>query len=266
MPASTRPRVTLPPPANLRDLGGLPTVGGGQVGPDRLRRSADLAPVDPTVLHEVCADIDLVVDLRSDAEVAAFGLAELPDHVQRQRVPLQLAPGPHLGGENGQDDHVPVAERRRDLPATPEELGKLYAAGIEASAQRLAETVTLLADQRRATLLHCVAGKDRTGIVAALTLEIIGVERDAIIADYALTAGNMAEVFAQMASAGATVIPGFGAKIDELPPVLFDAPRAAMETCLTLLDDRYGSPAALLGEHGLEAETARRLRQRLVVA
>lgn len=271
MSASTI-RSLRPHPVNLRDLGGTPTRNGGMIPPGRLLRSDDLAAVEPRQVELLLRDVGLVVDLRSDEEIDLFGYAELPARTRRLRtamtfgaMPSGLDPAPDLEG----------------LPQTPEEFGRVYADGVRRSAGLLRDALERIADEPRGTLVHCIAGKDRTGVLIALLLTAIEVPREVIVHDYAATAANMPALLAS--SAG--LIGGHprdpsretngnagrnGAELDlstlasRLPSVLFDAPAAAMQTCLDGLDMSHGSPLGPLRDAGLDASVEAALRSRLV--
>jgi protein tyrosine/serine phosphatase len=107
-----------------------------------------------------------------------------------------------------------------------------------------------------ATLVHCAAGKDRTGMVCALALETVGVSREAIVADYVLTAERISLIMARLRAS-----PTYAPDLDDEPDETH-APRAeTMEAVFDALDARYGGPLAWLERHGFEPSA---LRQRLV--
>jgi protein-tyrosine phosphatase len=108
-------------------------------------------------------------------------------------------------------------------------------------------------------LVHCAAGKDRTGVVVALALSVAGVRRDAIIADYAASAERVGQVMARLGAA-----PVYAAAIDGRP-VLEHVPRAeTMAAFLDQLDSRYGGTLAWLAGHGFGPDDARLLRAQLL--
>lgn len=243
-------------PCNLRDTGGLPTVDGGQTRPGLIYRSDDLAPTDPARAGEIVRDldIDLVLDLRSDLELTELGRATLETTpVRIHHLPMSLT----AASVGGRDD-------LENLPTTPAELGEFYARGIEAAAGTLTHGLELLARAERPSLFHCVAGKDRTGVLAAMLLTALGVERDAIVNDYSRTAPNMPTLLEGHRMGSGVVSPERAERLRSLPPVLLDAPAKAMELCLDLLDRRFGSPLGPLRAAGLIDETVASLRERLV--
>ena len=106
-------------------------------------------------------------------------------------------------------------------------------------------------------VFHCTAGKDRTGVLAALLLAVLGVDEVTILDDYELTdryrtPHRIAEVGPRLAAAGVD--------IDKVRP-LFSAERAVLARTLATISDRYGSvPAFLVDEAGMAPATLERLR------
>ncbi|MFO7779496.1 MAG: tyrosine-protein phosphatase [Nitriliruptoraceae bacterium] len=273
MPAHTvdNARTLRAQPVNLRDLGGTPTRHATTVRPGRLLRSDDLAVVQPREVTAILDDIGLVVDLRSANEEQRFGLALLPERTQRLRTRVEFGIMP-TGAELADD---PTA-----LPRTPEELGRVYADGIRSSAAQLRDALERIADEPRGTLVHCVAGKDRTGVVVALLLTAVDVPRQLIVEDYAATAANMPALLATFDGLLSRPIrgddrtngevpeasdhPDLSSLADRLPRVLLDAPAAAMRTCLDDLEASHGSPLGPLRDAGMDASVEAALRSSLV--
>lgn len=149
---------------NARDLGGLPARGGALVRSGAVVRSDSLhrltpAGVDAAVRHPVSR----VVDLRSwgEVEAQAHPFANTPLYA-----------------------HHPAWGMLRGLGDRPS-LWEIYQAGIEQSAPALAAAATAVAEAPPgAVVVHCNAGKDRTGILVALLLSAVGVPHDVIVADY----------------------------------------------------------------------------------
>ena len=109
-----------------------------------------------------------------------------------------------------------------------------------------------------ASVVHCAAGKDRTGVVVALALAVAGVGHDEIVADYAMTADVIDAVVARLAAS-----PTYAEDM-ERRDVASHTPRAeTMDRVLTLLDERYGGAAGWLDAHGFGAGERARLHARL---
>jgi protein-tyrosine phosphatase len=153
---------------NLRDVGGYPTQAGGSVAWRTLFRSDSLQRLDSQGVAGLAAlDLHTIVDLRADIEVehAPSALAGLPArivHAPVVRDPTVLPPMTDLG-----------AEYRYTL----DECGDSIGAAVR----------ELCAPGALPALVHCAAGKDRTGIVIALVLALLGVPDELIGADYSLS-------------------------------------------------------------------------------
>jgi protein-tyrosine phosphatase len=156
---------------NLRDLGGYPTAGGGTIRWRTLYRSDGLHRLDRDDLA-VLARLNLhtIVDLRSEIEVenAPSAVAGLP---------ARTAQRPLLSG---------------DLMGLPQELGAIYRYMVSERGDAIGAAVKeLCAPGALPALVHCSAGKDRTGIVIALVLAVLGVPDELIAADYSLSAAYL---------------------------------------------------------------------------
>ncbi len=163
---------------NFRDLGGHSTRDGRRVRTDRVFRSDSLHALtgdDVSELRRI--GVTTVYDLRMPAEVEEFGVGPLYDGEAASRYV-----------------HAPLFETtpQRWLastdPYTAERVGGEYFDMLElgvASIRRI--TADLGSEQNLPAVLHCMAGRDRTGTVAAVLLSALGVDDDAIAADYAVT-------------------------------------------------------------------------------
>jgi protein tyrosine/serine phosphatase len=109
-----------------------------------------------------------------------------------------------------------------------------------------------------ASVVHCAAGKDRTGVVCALSLAVAGVPHEEIVADYAMTAEVIDALVAKLASS-----PTYAEDM-ETRDVASHTPRAeTMQRVLELLDERHGGPLGWLESHGFGADEQAALRSRL---
>lgn len=160
---------------NARDLGGLAVAGGGTTASGRILRSDLLVALSDADSRALLADgvgLRSVVDLRTPAETEAF-----PGPWQEAGVEVLLAPLPV----------DPAFEQDRTS-----ELLDIYLSFLEPPATAITAALEALLDTgRHPVLIHCAAGKDRTGVLVALALELLGVERSEIVADYALTHERM---------------------------------------------------------------------------
>ncbi|MFF3572668.1 tyrosine-protein phosphatase [Nocardia jiangxiensis] len=185
---------------NARDLGRLPLAAGGETRCGVLLRS-DAPYVGDSPPTGLTWPPSTVVDLRDSAEAGRL-LVAWPDTVRWVGNPV-------FSG----------ARMDRLIQAN---VVDLYADMVRGSASRLVGALNQF-DNGGSTLVHCAAGKDRTGVVIAIALLLAGVETDAIIADYQRTGNAIAEIFARMQSRGR--LPAGAAVTD---PV-FRTPREAVE-------------------------------------
>jgi protein-tyrosine phosphatase len=205
---------------NLRDVGGYPTLDGRGVSWGRLYRSDSLARLEGDDLEQFQRlGIRTVIDLRYPEEIGRNG-----------RVP-EL---PGLTFYNFSVEHRPYDQTVIDASVVPAPFfAERYAEVALDGVVELGQTLTVIAVVGELPLLfHCHAGKDRTGIVAALVLSLIGVARDDVVADFALSNLARARFLADQVAQGRPVPawPGFAR-----------APADAMRLFLRGLDERYGS-------------------------
>lgn len=150
---------------NARDIGGIPTDSGAVVRPLRLLRTARL---------NGATDADR-------AWLASIGLRTVVD----LRQPFEIAAWPDALGEL-------AAERVNVAPSLDNEgagtFFELYLAWLDHSGEAFADAVHALARPGALpALVHCTAGKDRTGVLVAMVLDLVGVGEKAIVADYMLS-------------------------------------------------------------------------------
>jgi protein tyrosine/serine phosphatase len=160
---------------NFRDLGGYPTSDGRTVAWRRLYRSGELGRMAGEDQDRFTAiGIRTVVDLRRPVEIAKHGRVPVIDGVVYHHLHLLH---PHWEPT----EILTEADRTAYLLAR---YGEMSSEGGEA----IGAALRLVADAATAPLVfHCAAGKDRTGIVAALVLSLLGVNDQTIAADYAIS-------------------------------------------------------------------------------
>jgi len=232
---------------NFRDLGGYPGLAGRQVAWQRFYRSDSLHRLTPTDTETFAAlGIRTVLDLRRPAEVA-----------QQGRVPDQ----PGLRYRNVAPEHPPwLPESYDPAVGVTRYLADRYAELAEQGATAFAAAVAVVADADAAPLvMHCVAGKDRTGVLAALILDLLGVADEDIATDYALTsigAARFTEWLRRNDPSPARQAPP--------PDYYVRTPPEAMLTFLAELRDRYGSVERYLTGAGLAPDKIETLRDHLL--
>ena len=239
-------RIPLPGTSNVRDAGGHPVRTGGRVARGRLYRSEVLGLQGSgaeTVWDEAQAKeyralgVRTVVDLRSEREAGVVPTAW--GHATGAR--LVHAPIPE-GVEGSETDFMRMLRAGAITRFDEEDLGRWYQQVLRRRADVIGEAVRALANpENLPALVHCHAGKDRTGLVVALVLEALGAVRAAVVADYSLTG----ELRPDRAAVHAPQLEGTGIRVEDVR-VFWDAPPRAMESALESLDQTYGGAAGYL--------------------
>ncbi|WP_026424241.1 tyrosine-protein phosphatase [Actinokineospora inagensis] len=229
---------------NFRDLGGYRTADGTTLSWNVYYRSDSLGKLaGPDLERFRDLGVRTVIDLRHQHEIDKRGrVPDLPDLAYH---------------------HLPVERRPWDLAALDEDrpvgrfLADRYREVAEDGRVELRTALEVLADSPGPAVFHCAAGKDRTGLLAALVLLAVGVAEADVVADYALTALVRTRLMAEYRAEGnESTWPGFG-----------HAPAEAMELALVDLVSDYGSPTAYLRDYlGVSDTTVRGLREKLTHA
>ena len=169
--------------ANFRDLGGIQTVDGRTVAPKRLLRCGDLFQISDETVQELrdVYHVKNIVDLRTKTEREMQPDREIPGAEYRI---LDFFPDTEAMGPTGSADQL---GQMQNIEMVHQYMEALYSDFIckETAREGLRELLEVLKDTKEgATIFHCFAGKDRTGIAAAVILTILGVSRELIMKDY----------------------------------------------------------------------------------
>lgn len=227
---------------NFRDLGGIAAANGRVVRAGRLFRSDTLQALTAAdVAWLAAAGLAAVVDLRLAEEVAGEG-----------RGPLAQAPG--LAYVN-----APMAMASLQGIAPERALDTLYLGCLEPASNlpRAFEHVARFAGAP--TIFHCAAGKDRTGLLAAMLLSAVGVGDDAIVADYLLSRAAMPAMLARFAD-----WPRYREHIATMPPQVYAVDAAPLRLFLHELRRRHGDTGGWARDHGIHADVIAQLRRELL--
>lgn len=226
-------RIVLGKMLNLRDLGGYPAAGGQTTQWGRLLRGDNpmgLTDTDTAWLLE--HGFTTVIDLRSPAE--------------RDHLPDELANCP------GFTYHFIPMSGGEKLPNEEEYIGQGYFRTLERK-EMVRSVLETIAAAPGGVLFHCMAGKDRTGCIAALLLTLAGVDRLDILADY-----QVSEVYIR------PVIQWMKQTRSNLPAYVGSSKPEYLEDCLDRLEERYGAVLGYLHAIGLTQPVLNRLKRKLL--
>jgi protein-tyrosine phosphatase len=229
---------------NARDLGGFATADGRETCWGAIVRSDSLAELTPAGREALIGHgVRSIVDLR------------LPDEVAEQPNPFAEPSGHDITYAN-----VSFMDPAAAPPETFTTLADDYKRMLDQFSKEVAAVITAVARAPEGgMLIHCAAGKDRTGLIVALLLGLAGVPADTIAEDYALSAEYLRERNEEWLENG----PGIRAEREERLRVF--APTAkVMLAVLEHLTERYGGVEAYLLEAGVAADDLERIRARLL--
>jgi protein-tyrosine phosphatase len=233
---------------NVRDVGGLHLADGGQVRDGVLIRSDAVKDLEPEGWEALAAaDVSRIVDLR----YLSLPSAEPPDGVGAEIVRVELYPDDPTYWEAARDQF--------DGGGTLEDyLGWQYVNAMATRGPQLAAAITAIgAAEEGAVVIHCQAGKDRTGLVVALVLRLAGVPAEEVAADFALTGSH------GMAALDRWVEEATDPEENARRTRLSGAPSGAILRAMEELEQIYGGAEAYLLANGADPAALARLCDRL---
>ncbi|NLG55590.1 MAG: tyrosine-protein phosphatase [Rhodococcus sp.] len=235
-------RIELAGVHNLRD------VGGYRAGA-RTTRWGKLFRAD--ALHELDGEgqrrlndlgVGLVVDLRDATEIE-----HAPDA---------------LDGVECRHVHHPIFDGPTNLGPAGFNLSALYTMILETHADRLTQAVQMVASEPEGVIVHCTAGKDRTGLVIALALSAVGVDDRDIAADYSLSEVMLAGEWADRMIAKFTQ--RYPDSDSDITGIVTSSPAAVILGSLKAVRENHGDAAGYLRSHGMDIGDLDRLRSTLL--
>jgi protein-tyrosine phosphatase len=253
--------------ANLRDVGGIPTVDGHTIAPGRLLRSDNLQTLTPADIEELLRlGLTDVIDLRSDFEVENEGPGPLADvdrvHIHQHSLFREWREGV---GEDKPDTRPEVVpeEALPWIDLTPSvqvdhPIASHYLSYLSDRPDSVVAALREIADADGAALVHCAAGKDRTGTIVAIALTLAGADPDAVVADYAASSERMQEILDRL-----LVTKTYSENLRDRPLSSHLTYPETMQAFLDHVQSEYGSMDQLMERLGwTEADTVR-LRAKL---
>lgn len=244
-----RQRGVLAEAYNFRDLGGLPTADGGRVGSGHVFRSDTLDHLTQADVDHLCDTLGVcdVIDLRAGVE----GAGAPPAWVEGRTVRFANLPLSDDWSDWGPLDD----ESRRTL------LARKYLSYLQAAAHNVVAALRILAAGAgtRPAVVHCAVGKDRTGVVVSILLGLLGVTREAIVADYAETAHNMERMLERLRASDI-----YRERVRINPAEVYRSDPHTMELFLDAIAERWGDAEGWALAHGLTPAEIEALRQGLL--
>lgn len=242
--------ITLSDPVNLRDLGGIP-IAGGALREGVAIRSDDLAYVTPESAEALVGNgLTAIIDLRSPLEVSLTGRGPLAGYpISYHHLPLIG----DLGSETPRADDL-----------THEAMGRMYVRMVDQAASQLVTALNIIAYTPGAAAFHCAAGRDRTGVLAAVLLLALGTPDDEIVRDYVRTHENMPAILERGKPVMGAMWKALGLdpQMLEFDGILEGSMAVSMEMLLGALRSTHGDPLAPLRAAGLSDATLTRLRDK----
>jgi protein-tyrosine phosphatase len=229
---------------NFRDLGGYATTDGRRTRWRVLFRAdglGGLTEADLGTLRQL--RIRTVIDLRTGHEL------------EQSRF--------DVGAHPAEFHHFPFIKalaNAEDFQRAPGFLGAQYQRMLEDAAPQIVGALTALAaPEARPAVFHCTAGKDRTGLLSALVLSLLGVPEDTVVADYALSGAAMIRLREKL-----LVKYPNGKLLAKDSEAIFSADPSNMVALFAHLKDRYGTIGAYASAIGIPGDVVDRLHQAML--
>lgn len=258
---------------NMRDVGGMSTSAGDAVKPRRLLRSDNLQDLHPESVRALLETylVSDVVDLRTHVEVAREGEGPL-----RQVETVRFH---HftLYREDSLETGIPAAERalpwevdeQRAGVGAPQRNGHRpshdefwsdhYLSYLATRPDSVVAALRAVSRSEGAAIVHCAAGKDRTGTIVGLALKIVGVTDEAVIADFAASAERVPQILERLRSKPAYAENMRGKTVAQQSPQ-----SDTMRLLLSALESRFGGVHGWLEAQGWSREDTERMELKLL--
>lgn len=265
---------------NVRDLGGLATTDGGRTRYRRILRGDNLQSLTDADVRRLVDTLGVrhIIDLRSTEEARLEGPGPLTRDGEVTIHHLSLFPEggrfTDVEADGGLEPDAQATINRALLLDPDDQVLPWQARQAQLGAQRsidfylgylrdrpesIVAALRVMAHHDGAALVHCAAGKDRTGVVTAFALEVAGVTREAIVDDYVRTGERLGPILARLRAS-----PTYAADLDSRPDESHRPHAVTMERFLALMDERHGGPLGWLQRHGWRDADTAALRDKLV--
>jgi protein-tyrosine phosphatase len=261
---------------NMRDLGGMVTEGGESVRQRRLIRSDNLQDLSPEAVETLVRDYGVtdVVDLRTHVELAKEGDGPLRavEGVTHHHHTLYRE-----DAEDSEESGIPAAERalpwetdeRRELSraASNPDRGQAhdrfwsehYLSYLASRPDSVVAALDAIASSRGAAVVHCAAGKDRTGTVVGIALKVVDVPDELVIADFAASAERVGAIMERLRAR-----PAYAGNLQDKTVAQQSPTTDTMRLLLAALEERHGGVHGWLRAQGWTPADTDRMRRKLL--
>lgn len=234
---------------NFRDVGGLPVGTDRHVRHGLLFRSDTLQFLTPDDVATLVEDVGLRtdIDLRLPLELELEGRGPLAEtEITLHHLPFQVPAAQQAGSA------TPILQQSDPIVSH-------YCAYLSSSPDSVAGVIKVLAQPGALpAIVHCAAGKDRTGVAVAMTLAALGCSPEDIAVEYAAGSQAIPEVMERLRT-----MQSYGDSISRLPPEASLTPQDYITRFLQIVHERYGSPQHYLLSHGVTEQELADLADRL---
>ena len=235
-------------------------VNARVVAPGVLLRSDNLQGLSDRDVRRLLDDesLEVVVDLRTDVEVRLEGPGPLTREPRVRIEHHSLYPDSGGNTDLEADTVKPWGSPHAEESREESPVIRAYMSYLRRRPDSVIAAIRAIAGADGAVLVHCAAGKDRTGVVVALALDAAAVSRELIAGDYMLTRERIGAILERLVAS-----PTYRAELEGHDPQRHAPVAGTIERVLELLDERHGGSVAWLSAHGLAPEELERLRWRL---
>ena len=236
---------------NFRAVGALPTTDGRRIKEGMLFRSDTLQFLSDEAVRYFIEDLGIrtIIDLRMGYELKHEGRGPLErTELVYHHLPFKVT------GTTSSDSAAPILNP--DDPIVPHYLG--YLTTVPESVAGVLRALSTTPETALPAVIHCTAGKDRTGVAVAFVLSAVGVDDETIAQEYAAGSDRVAAVMERLRS-----MASYGDTVDRLPPLANITPPEYMLRFLAGVREQHGTVREFLLANGVTNEDLLRLREAL---